>query len=651
MFMANYGMEINSNRSQQLSTFVLVWLGPLDDSMKTLLRSGLSGIITSIEHFDRASLCISHLANVNDKKVILVLSTPQAQSVIAIVDDLLHIFFIYLFSTDSEIVVFKWPQEYSKVHGFYSDMNSLLTKISNDILILSDKSDKVSKSAILGVEKSAIAIYSNRANNIATTKLSENNSEFILFQVLIDVLLSLDLRNNGETGEALQICRHIYADNHSELMSIDEFEKNYTSDRAVYYYTRNCFLSRLLNKAFRLFDIDLLFRLRFFIVDIHAQLNKLYHEQTYHLLNTLTVYRGQMIHEKELTLLKNSIGTFVSMNSFLSTTTSAAVASIYSGEGLSRPEFQSVIFEIQIDCKTIGAKPFALISHLSHLSDEHEVLLSPGCVFRIESIEQSMESRKIVKLIYSDEVQQSVKDILHQFESDFGPTVNYITIGNVLSELGKIDQAKKYFSSLLEILPSSHTGIAEVYNNLGMLCYADGAYDLALKHYKMALNFVNYTDNALPISVHESENNIPNNPKTLILPGLDCNLDPRSRIYYNMGCMYQSMCDYQNALWNFQKACALTLETVNESLDVAGIYSRMGSVYYHQGSYEEAQYYFEKAFSITAKQLPSNHSLIAAALQNIGVVHERTSKNATLTSTEKQLQALSTEDTTHASAS
>jgi tetratricopeptide (TPR) repeat protein len=331
---------------------------------------------------------------------------------------------------------------------------------------------------------------------------------------------------------------------------------------------------------------------------------------------------------------------------------------MYSGARLCIPTgSQSVIFEIQIDRNISEVKPFARISRLSVLAGEEEVLFCPGCVFRIESVQYNYtECFWHIKLISSNDVQQNLKDILYQFENDLGGAVNYITFGNALSKLNKLDEAKKYYTMLLNTLlstHSTHTDLAQTHNNLGILYSTSREYELALSHFKMAEEIVNSNDKKLSISVNELANNIPDNQNTLILPDLDrySTVVSQSQIHCNIGRVHQSTNNHKMALQYFEEARDLMLNSENESLNIASVYSHIGSVYYDQGDFSMARNNFEKALNITLKLLPPNHPLITASLNNVKFSRQRNSTNDTLISTEKQLQTLSTEDTTNASSS
>ncbi|CAF1650197.1 unnamed protein product, partial [Didymodactylos carnosus] len=95
-------------------------------------------------------------------------------------------------------------------------------------------------------------------------------------------------------------------ENENELKIINEFNKNYQSNKCIWWYTRNCFLYRILNKSFRIMDLNIIFKLRFFIIDMYKQLKQLHYEQYIKKssllknMKILIVYREQGITKNEL---------------------------------------------------------------------------------------------------------------------------------------------------------------------------------------------------------------------------------------------------------------------------------------------------------------------------------------------------------------
>ncbi len=91
-----------------------------------------------------------------------------------------------------------------------------------------------------------------------------------------------------------------------ELRNIYEFENNYSSEKALWWYTRESFFYKTLNKALRTQNIHL----RSYINDIYDQLEKNYSN------SALKVYRFQLISKDEFNHLLKNLGQFISINSF-----------------------------------------------------------------------------------------------------------------------------------------------------------------------------------------------------------------------------------------------------------------------------------------------------------------------------------------------
>ncbi|CAF4363516.1 unnamed protein product, partial [Rotaria sordida] len=115
--------------------------------------------------------------------------------------------------------------------------------------------------------------FNNTNNNKHEQPTSDLSGQFIHSQLLIDCLVRMKSSSN-EKNEFISLCRQYYKGNTSELSLLNEFEKFYSLEHALWWYTREEFLYRLINKALCVLNIDLLFLCRFFIRDIQQQLEQ-----------------------------------------------------------------------------------------------------------------------------------------------------------------------------------------------------------------------------------------------------------------------------------------------------------------------------------------------------------------------------------------
>lgn len=223
----------------------------------------------------------------------------------------------------------------------------------------------------------------------------------IILLRLIDILRRISPDSDHVNMKLIERCRLYYCHDPIQLRKIDDFEKNYTTDQAIRWYTKDSFLYRVLNTALRQNDMTTIIDLRFFIVDLHDQLTKSQMEFLRTLpvdaAQTMTLYRGQLISKIELTKLKKLIGKYISINSFFSTSTDEAVALMYSGYGQDHisSRFESVVFVIIIHLHqifdanaSIQKTVLARMNHSSIYKYEEEILLSNQNVFRLNHIER-----------------------------------------------------------------------------------------------------------------------------------------------------------------------------------------------------------------------------------------------------------------------
>ncbi|CAF1686918.1 unnamed protein product, partial [Adineta ricciae] len=276
-----------------------------------------------------------------------------------------------------------------------------------------------------------------------------------------------------------------YDGNVSQLNILNEFEHNYSPDNAIWWYTRESFLFRLLNKALRVQNIDLLFLFRFFILDIRQQLVQ------YQCLSSMHIYRGQLMSNEELQILKNSIGQLVSMNSFLSASTNRDVALFYLSDFIPTDDLQKVLLDIDADPLLVDNIPFANIMPHSYFPSEEEVLIMLGSIFRLIDIyydENQVYNVRLTLCSNNDSsVQTIIENIREESEKNNKGMTNLLSFGSVLRTMGKFCEAKRYYHRLLNELSYDHEYIADCYYGLGKVANEQGDYDSGLRWHHESL--------------------------------------------------------------------------------------------------------------------------------------------------------------------
>ncbi|CAF0737019.1 unnamed protein product [Didymodactylos carnosus] len=200
----------------------------------------------------------------------------------------------------------------------------------------------------------------------------------------------------------------------------------------------------------------------------------------------LTFDRGQVISKDELDRIRLNTGEFISINSFLSSTRSQRKALEFAESALCQ-DLECVLFKIKVDSR-IKAKPFADISRLSYFPDEEEILLMLGSIFRLESVHYDKEQQIwMADLDLCNEDDHELKQVFDHMKKEMASKTTFISLGNLLSKMGRLDKAEKYYKRLLNELAVSDPYIADCYIGLGIVAGQKGEYDLALMNYEKAL--------------------------------------------------------------------------------------------------------------------------------------------------------------------
>ena len=176
---------------------------------------------------------------------------------------------------------------------------------------------------------------------------------------------------------------------------IDEFEQKYFQQATIWWYTYECFLHKMLNRALRTLEIDVIILMGFFIRDLYRQIEKL-HVNQYGSRETssFVVYRGQSMPNAYFDKLQKNIGGLISFNDFLSTSKMYTVSMRFARSALNDPDSVGVIFLMKID-SSIATVHFADVEQISYTAHENEILFSMHSIFRIERIGCLEDNKKL----------------------------------------------------------------------------------------------------------------------------------------------------------------------------------------------------------------------------------------------------------------
>ncbi|CAF4113446.1 unnamed protein product [Adineta steineri] len=371
---------------QNHDDYKVVWLGSNNNIPNE------ENIVDYLKKFVSVEECYDHITDIKSERKILLVLTEFFECLVHF-NELNQIHSIYLLEKNGENINFNQTQS-SKMVNIFSDKHTLIERLRQDILLTyrNDFSINISSLREITIEQSL-------------TSLDENSLMFVWNQLFIYYLVNsshIDMETLKK--EMIEQCLLEYKNDEVELEKINEFVNNCTYDNVVYWYTRDSFVYRLLNKSFRTRNIDLICKFRYFIILLYKKLKELSIQQVAEMNHTI-VYRGQSLKTNQLEILLSNVGNLFSTNTMLSTTKNRNVAQIF----LSNDEVK-VLYEITIENTNYDTiHVFANITELSVFLQEEEVLFFAGTVFRIESIEPDNESTWIIKLTLINETGEQLE--------------------------------------------------------------------------------------------------------------------------------------------------------------------------------------------------------------------------------------------------
>jgi tetratricopeptide (TPR) repeat protein len=441
-----------------------------------------------------------------------------------------------------------------------------------DALVAQIKSDRARRSHNKIDEPLAINVFDTNAS-------FKFNDQFIRSHLLIDCLLQMK-ENVLDMDKFISLCEEEYKENKSDLAVIHEFQQNYNAARALRWYTRQSFLFRMLNKALRIQNIDVLFLFRFFIFDIQQQLLKNQGSQPVHL------YRAQLLTNDELQILKSAIGGFIMMNTFLSTTIDREVSLSFldTMDSLDEYDMHRVLFEIDADPRLDGIPPFANIIWLSYCFGQQEVLMMIGSIFRIIEIQQEENQICIIRLVLCSENDHDLKNAFAHLKKEYNAKekMDLFSFGHVLCDMGNFDDAKKFYLRFVGDLPSDHRDLVTCYQALGDVAADKGDCDLSLEWYERLHQLLART----------------------LKPD-----DPRLADSYTIiGNIHWKKNAFKRALESYNKALVIYKRAFDENhLTIAECLDKIGTVHEKEKRYFQALNHYEKSLLIRQKSLPADH--------------------------------------------
>ncbi|CAF3776461.1 unnamed protein product [Adineta steineri] len=612
-------------RRRIVQDHLLIWLDESMDETNKDYKHILTQIQTganNVNVFTQRDECVDFLSDNENIKSFLVVDNTIAQQIIPFINDIPQLDGIYIFSNIKPLNE-EWTKNWQKIKSVHSNIKNLCQALQLDIKRYNHDS----------IAMSFVTVH----EMASTDDLNQLEPTFMYTQLFKDILLDMEHGKQAIT-EFTAYCRQ---DNSKSTTNIDEFEKEYHAQSAIWWYTYPSFIYSMLNYALRSMEADTIINMGFFIHDLHEQIQQLHQQQlnSYH-GKPFTVYRGQGLSKTNFEKLQKTKGGLMSFNNFLSTSTEQYTPLGLACSASENVDMVGILFIMSVD-PNVKATPFASIKELSYFRDEEEILFSMHTVFRVGAVKVMDINNKVyqVELQLTSDDDQQLRVLTDRIRDEVGGSTGWHRLGRLLFQIGQVNKAEELYSILLEQV-SHEDEKAFYYNQLGMAKDMQGDYEKAIWYYKRGLVI---TEKALPSNhpnLATSYNNIGMLYKNMgeyskALSFYEKALDIRQKnppsnysdfalSYNNIGTVYYKMGEYSKALSFSEQALKIREEVLPfNHPDLVTSYNNIGLLYDSMGEYPKALSYHEKALKIYQKTLPSNHPLLATSYNNIGMLYKQ----------------------------
>ncbi|UJR20639.1 hypothetical protein I4U23_023764 [Adineta vaga] len=251
-----------------------------------LTQTMLIELNPAVQFYSNFNRCLDLIKSIKDEQIFLIVSGAFARRVLSQTHHQRVLVAVFIFCSNSQ---YHQPlmQEYKAIR---------------------EKMELVEKQTI------AFSLFDQKQKSLKD--LSKESASFLLHQMLVFVLRQMS-QDQQAKQQMIDMCHDYYKNNKRELEKIKQFKRTYCREQAIEWYTDECFLYKLLNKALRTKDIELLYTFRFFIINLCSATEN--ERQQLKDKEVLTLYRGAQIPSEELDKLKDNVGKVISTNGFLST--------------------------------------------------------------------------------------------------------------------------------------------------------------------------------------------------------------------------------------------------------------------------------------------------------------------------------------------
>ena len=573
----------------------------------------------SVYLFNKAKQCIDFLFDNEHEQTLLITSQSLAHELIPAIHFISSLSRIYIIS-DKQHQHEQWIKTWPKIRGIYTTIES----ICKNLQVIEDECHDDSE--LLGC--------TSLLEDVTNSNKDRLEPSFIYSKLLIKTLRTMTY--DEQSKQALVNYVRVNLPHATSVRRIiDEFELEYCSNKAIWWFDRECFIYPMINQALRLLQTDVIVLMGFFIRDLCNQIECLHKEQIdqYH-GQLFTVYRGQRLSTTDFEWLKTNQGGLISFNTFLSTCVERDVSLIIALSATDAIDMYGIFFVISID-PNLNCTSFANIEKLSYFSSEGPVLFTPHTVFRIGEIENMDAQERLfrVSLTLTADEDRELTALSNSLEKRMVGLTDVQRISDLLLYMGQPRTVEELNSKLLTATPNKSEQAWEPHYYMETAYMLMGNYERAIQHLKCAFSLstgIIFEQQPKLVSMYITSGNVyrllGEYSKALNLLQSISLASPvqYADVFNGIGLVYCDMGNYPKALLYCKKALAIQRKVSRKNfVDVSASYSNIAVIYQKMSRYSEALALHAKVLAMRQRLLPDQHPDLASTYDNIGSTYRQ----------------------------
>ncbi|CAF1252978.1 unnamed protein product [Adineta steineri] len=207
-------------RQRMTQNYLLIWVdASIDLKNKNCqdILNQLKNVINNVNLCTQPDQCIQLLNQIDNERAFVIISSAIGQHLVPEIHDLPQLDTIYIFC-DNKSKHHEWTQNWIKIKDVYANIK----KICQELQL-----------AVKQCDQDLIAVSFVTINEMASTdNLNQLEPTFMYTQIFKEILLDIEYDRKAIKDLAI-FCRKLFTDNKSELQIINEFERDYRSQKAI----------------------------------------------------------------------------------------------------------------------------------------------------------------------------------------------------------------------------------------------------------------------------------------------------------------------------------------------------------------------------------------------------------------------------------